>query len=93
MAKQYPLEIDNVGSHTYIVMSRGHHDVHDFMRQVREDGFNWPLGMPKHVWVKATPDPTGECVCKYNIVEQGTRGAFPATYAWEACGDELYEAA
>ncbi|KVD52493.1 hypothetical protein WM11_25760 [Burkholderia ubonensis] len=48
MPKTYPLDIQNVGDDTYIVMSKGHHDVHEFMRQVRADGFDWPLGMPKH---------------------------------------------
>ncbi len=91
MAKQYPLEVENVGGDTYIVMSKGHHDVHEFMQKVREDGYSWPLCMPEHVWIKATPDQTGESTCIYNVVKEGTRGAFPATYSWEAYGDELYQ--
>ncbi|MBF4337581.1 hypothetical protein [Vibrio anguillarum] len=90
MPKQYPLEINNVGGDTYIVMSKGHHDIHEFMQKVREDGYEWPLGMPKHVWIKATPDRSGESICVYHVVKEGTRGAFPATYSWESCGDDLY---
>lgn len=93
MAKQYPLEVESVGGDTYIVMSKGHHDIHEFMRKVREDGYDWPLGMPEHVWIKATPDQTGKSICIYNVVKEGTRGAFPATYSWESYGEELYKAA
>ena len=49
--KIYSLDIENVGGDTYIVMSRGHHDIHKFMKQVREDGYDWPLGVPEHCWV------------------------------------------
>ncbi|WP_175706792.1 hypothetical protein [Burkholderia ambifaria] len=91
MSKSYPLEIENVGEDTYIVMSRGHHDPHEFMRKVREEGFDWPLGMPTHRWVKRTPANDGDHTCWYNFVEEGTRGAFPATYAHEAYGDDRYE--
>jgi len=30
-AKQYPLEVQSVGSDTYIAMSKGHHDLEAFM--------------------------------------------------------------
>jgi hypothetical protein len=93
MTNSYPLEIENVGDDTYIVMSRGHHDPHEFMRKVREEGFDWPLGMPTHRWVKRTPAKDGAHACWYNFVEEGTRGAFPATYAHEAYGDDRYEVA
>ncbi len=29
--RKYPLEVNSVGSDTYIVMSRGHHDLRGFM--------------------------------------------------------------
>jgi hypothetical protein len=86
--REYPLEIENAGSDTYIVMSRGHHDPHEFMRKVREEGYDWPLGMPTHHWLKMTPVPDG---FRYHFVDKGTRGAFPATYAHEAYGDRRYE--
>lgn len=90
--KQYPLSIQNVGDETYIVMSKGHHDPHDFMRQVRADGFDWPLGMPTHHWVKCTPCNCGEHRCHYTLLDAPVRGAFPATYAHEAYGADTYEA-
>lgn len=88
MSKPYPLEIENVGEDDYIVMSRGHHDPHEFMRKVRAEGYDWPLGMPTHRWVKQTPTRDG---CLYHFVSEGIRGAFPATYSHEAYGDQRYE--
>lgn len=89
--KVYPLSIQNVGGDEYIVMSRGHHDIHDFMKAVRAH-YQWPLGVPEHRWAKVTPDPTGECSFLYHFVEEGTRGSFPVTYSWEAYGEDAYEA-
>lgn len=85
MAKSYPLDIQNVGDDTYIVMSKGHHDPDEFMRAVREAGYDWPLGKPEHKWVKATPCPPscGEHTCHYTIEDEHRPGRFPATYAWE----------
>lgn len=92
MAKRtYPLEIENVGEDTYTLMSRGHHDPHDFMRQVRADGYTWPLGMPKQIWLRCIPPPTGYSTY-YVEAKAGARGAFPATQCWEAYNDETYEA-
>lgn len=90
--KAYPLDIENVGSDTYTVMSRGHHDIHEFMRAVRHEGYDWPLGVPESRWAKVVPDSTGECEYLYTFVNEGTRGAFPVTYSWEAYGQETYEA-
>ena len=93
MPKAYPLEIENVGQDTYILMSRGHHDPHEFMRQARADGYEWPLGMPKHFWTKRIPaHPKSGYLCHYVMVPEGTRGAFPTTYAHEAYGQDQYEA-
>ncbi|WP_157683063.1 hypothetical protein [Burkholderia ubonensis] len=78
MAKDYPIEIENVGDETYIVMSRGHHDVHEFMRQVRADGYSWPLGMPQHVWMRAVPSRDPFVICRYVESSEGARGAFPS---------------
>ncbi|MEA3169392.1 MAG: hypothetical protein QOI97_2340 [Pseudomonas sp.] len=33
----YPLAVESVGGDTYIVMSRGHHDVREFMVEVVKD--------------------------------------------------------
>lgn len=90
--KQYPLEIENVGDDTYIVMSRGHHDPDEFMRAVREYGSDWPLGMPEHKWARSVPTRDPHRTCIYVFTEPHARGAFPCTYAWEAYGEEQYEA-
>ncbi len=75
-----------------IVMSRGHHDIHDFMKAVRAEGCEWPLGVPEHRWAKVTPDSTGARNYWYHFVSEGTRGAVPVTYAWESYGEDAYEA-
>lgn len=90
--REWPLDIENVGGDTYSLLSRGHHDVHEFMRQVREDGFDWPLGMPKHIWLRCVPPPDGYATW-YVEAREGSRGAFPATQCWEAYGDDRYECA
>lgn len=89
---RYPLEIENVGDDTYIVMSRGHHDIHAFMAAVREAGYEWPLGVPTHHWVKATPCRCGQHTKHYALLDEPVRGAFPATYAHEAYHGDRYEA-
>jgi hypothetical protein len=89
--RTYPLDIQNVGEDTYTLMSKGHHDPDEFMRHVRADGYDWPLGMPKHIWLRCIPPPPGY-VSWYIEAKEGSRGAFPATQCWEAYGDETYEA-
>ena len=79
----YPLDVRSVGDDTYIVMSKGHHNPDEFMRAVREAGYDWPLGAPEHKWAKATPCRCGEHLCHYTLLDEPVRGAFPATYAWE----------
>ncbi|EON13442.1 hypothetical protein [Pandoraea sp. SD6-2] len=91
--KTYPLIIQDTRSDdTYSLMSKGHHDVHEFMRAARAEGYDWPLGMPRHTWVKTTPTRLAGYRCWFNEVEEGTRGAYPATFVHEAYGDERYEA-
>lgn len=92
MAKPYPLEIENVGEDTYILMSRGHHDIHEFMRKVRAEGYDWPLGVPQHLWMKTRPSRDPGYRCFYDAVPQGTRGAWPATHVMEAWYEDAYEA-
>lgn len=92
MPERYPLEIENIGEDVYILISRGHHDIHEFMRKVRED-YDWPLGVPQHVWMKTRPAPKDSGFrCFYDPVPEGTRGAWPATHVQEAWGDDSYEA-
>jgi hypothetical protein len=89
--RTYPLEIENIGVDIYTLMSRGHHDPEAFMRQVRADGYEWPLGMPKHIWLRCIPPPDGY-VTWYVEAMEGARGAFPATQCWESQGSDTYEA-
>lgn len=88
----YPLNIQNVGEDTYIVMSKGHHDVHEFMRAVRAEGYAWLLGMPQHVWMRAVPTRRDGYRFMYHKARPGSRGAFPCTYAWEDYGPTAYVA-
>jgi hypothetical protein len=92
-AKSYPLDIRNVGDDTYIVMSKGHHDPHEFMRAVRAHGYDWPLGTPHHKWMKQTPcgPSCGEHYMHYQLSDEYRKGWTPATYAWEDYGDSAYK--
>ena len=93
IVRRYPLDIKNVGEDVYIVMSKGHHDPHEFMRAVRDAGYDWPLGKPTHEWMRAIPAPKDSGYsCLYVEAEPGSRGAFPATYSHEAYGDDMYDA-
>lgn len=78
--EKYPLAVESVGGDTFLVMSRGHHDLRVFMAEVIKDYGDWNLGGEQHVWIKTTPTKGG---WNYNIVDQNTRGAWPATYCWE----------
>jgi hypothetical protein len=82
MSERYPLDVRSVGEDTYIVMSKGHHDLDVFMNEVIQHRPSWNLGGPEHVWVKTTPG-KGTYDRLYNFVPKGTRGAWPATYCWE----------
>lgn len=92
MTKHYPLEIENVGEDTYILLSKGHHDIHDFMKRVRGDGYDWPLGVPTHCYMKTVPTKDEGFTCRYEPVLKGVRGAWPCTQAIEDYGDSSYEA-
>lgn len=81
--KKYELDIENVGNDTYILMSRGHHDINDFMNKCKEEYETWRMGNPQHVWCKTVPCNNGTYACLYVIVDQNTKGAWPATYCWE----------
>lgn len=87
--KNCPLKIENIGEDIYTLMSRGHHDIHEFMRAVRRDGYDWQLGIPSHTWFHAVPHAEGGCIYHESI--SGARGAFPVTVAYESCHEESYE--
>lgn len=92
MTKSYPLDVESIGEDVYIIISRGHHDIHEFMRVVRAEGFDWPLGVPKHIWMKTRPSRDPGYDCFYDVVSEGSRGAWPATHVQEAWGESSYEA-
>ncbi len=75
----------------YIVMSRGHHDIHDFMKAVRADGYEYPLECLSIVGPRLSPIRLVSTATSFVFVEEGTRGAIPVTYAWETYGKEVYE--
>ena len=87
----HSLEIESIGEEVYILISRGHHDIHDFMRKVRSEGWTWPLGVPTHIWMKTRPSNNPAFNCFYDVVPAGTRGAWPATHVQEAWSDDAYE--
>lgn len=94
MPKTYPLEPFSIGEDTYIVISKGHHDIHEFMRAVRADvSEDWPLEVPRHIWMKTTPTRPGSGYSAwYSPCEPHTRGAWPCTYASEAYNEDRYDA-
>lgn len=89
-APKYPLTPFIIGDDTYVVISRGHHDIHDFMAKVRAR-WEWPLGVPQHIWMKTMPPPSPEYKSWYQPVPAGTRGAWPCTYVREAYNEDSYE--
>lgn len=90
MPNNYPLKPESWGEDDYIVGSKGHHDIHEFMVAVREEFDDWSLAEPCHEWLKAVPcSKTGGVT--YARATPDTRGAFPATVAYEAYGDEQYQ--
>lgn len=62
------------------------------MKAVRSEGYDWPLGLPTHIWMKTRPSRDPGCNCFYDVVLEGTRGAWPATHVQEAWGENSYEA-
>jgi len=79
--KTYPLKIENVGEDDYILMSKGHHPLKEFMEACHKAYPNWPMGKPEHLWFKAIPK--DGYACWYALADKNTRGAFPATYVRE----------
>lgn len=91
MKVKHPLKIENVGSDVYMVMSKGHHDPHVFMKEVMRCGYDWPLGPPEHIWLKTVPCRCGEHYSHYTTRETYKKGWAPATYSVEAYGDDRYQ--
>jgi len=79
----YPLEITSVGSDSYIVMSKGHHDLKVFMDKAKKEYPDWMLGGAIHKWCKVIPDKSGKFNSIFAFVDKTGRGAFPVTYCYE----------
>lgn len=82
-AKNYPLILENWGEDEYLIISRGHHDLEEFRKEVNKDYEE--LGNffedAYHTYFKATP--RDGYVAWYTQCTKETRGAFPATVAQE----------
>lgn len=85
------IEIENIGGDVYVLIARGHHDAHEFMKQVRSEGYDWPLGMPQHLYFRTVPTQRADLVCLYVPAKKGARGAYPVTHVQEAWNDDAYE--
>lgn len=86
MSKQYPLALESWGEDVYILASRGHHPLPEFIEAMRLEYSSWPMGTPEHLYMKRVPDPSGEYICRWFPVDKGCRGAVPVTYSHEDYG-------
>lgn len=80
---QYPLELENIGGDSYLVISRGHHDLQLFKEKVLEEyaGFGNFFTDAYHCYYKATP--RDGYSAWYTPCSSHVRGAFPVTVAQE----------
>lgn len=89
--KKYKLDVKHVGEEELILMSKGHHDPHEFMRAafalLGDDRYE--LMPPSREWTRAMP--SNEYACVYVAAEPHSRGAFPTTYTREAFVGESYK--
>jgi hypothetical protein len=86
--KQYTLEIESSHSdYERMYMSKGHHPAEEFKKALLEYGEDDPMSEPEHLWIKRVPCNNGDYAFYNNIVDKGTRGAFPATYVFEFSRD------
>lgn len=88
--RNYPLEPMKICGDFVAVISKGHHDIHDFMREVRKH-WNCVLSVPEHFYMRTVPPREDDLACWYEVVPKGTRGAWPATYAHESPMEDSYE--
>ena len=92
--EKYPLKLENWGDDSYMIISRGHHELDVFKRLVNQEyeHFGNFFESAYHGYFKATPHDFGTA---YSPVGPNTRGAFPATIAqegWQAeFGDKEWE--
>ena len=83
MAREYALELNNWGEDDCIIGCKGHHPIDDYDQAIIDDEMvrDLPLGKPVHQWLKAVPH--GERGTIYANATKDTKGAFPATLAYE----------
>lgn len=92
--EKYPVKLENWGDDSYMIISRGHHDLDQFKRLVNKeyDHFGNFFEAAYHCYFKAFPHDFGT---SYSPVGPDVRGAFPATVAQEGwCaefGDKEWE--
>ena len=92
--KTYPMVLENWGDDTYMVISRGHHDLDKFKKHVNEEYEEWGdfFEVAYHSYFKATPSKNPYSSCYYTPCTKDTRGAFPATVAQEGWTQKATEA-
>lgn len=74
--KNYELNLENIGTDVYTLMSRGHHNFDEFMELVNKEFPSWKLKNPVHLYFKNVFGRFIEC-------DKLVKGSFPATYVDE----------
>jgi len=80
--RTYPLEVECLYTDdTKTLMSKGHQDPAAFMAACEEwnGGPMTGWGKVRHVWLRNTPDSTGDYEFRVWPAEPNSRGAYPAT--------------
>lgn len=89
--RTYPLAVECLYTDdTRTLMSKGHQDPAAFMAACEEwnGGPMAGWGKVRHVWLRNTPDSTGDYVFRVWPAEPNSRGAYPAT---EMVDDPSYD--
>ena len=90
--KKYPLEIRPFDDDGWILVSKGHHEIHEFMRAVAEHGNDEPMGVPQHLWFRTLPRPDHVNRVEWMLAEPVARGVWPGTMSESCSVDESYSA-
>lgn len=82
-------ELESIGSDTYLVYSRGHHDIKDFTEYVKKEYDCWGdwFGVAYHHYYRKTGNQYGSW---YEPCFSWVRGAFPVTVAQEGWEDQTH---
>lgn len=85
--KKYEIDVLNCGDDSYMLMSKGHHDIELFKSECKKEyehigEYLESCECPcQHLWYKAVPRDGYNSW--YAPVDKSVRGAFPATVWWE----------